>query len=386
MSTDATLTAAQRFRRLAHTPGPFASVYFDDSHDAPDAARRLDAEWRAVRRQLEDLNASPELVQRVEHAVRQSPPAVGRRGRGVIASGEAVLFNEGLEQPPPSMVVRVSNCPYILPLVEGAIRRPTFVFAAVDHAGADVTLHQGEIVRSATVDGGGYPVHKAARGGITGWDDVQPHVEEERRKNIRAIADHLTELVNTTDAEAVFICGESRSRSDVISQLPNRVAARVLQLHAGARTSLDRDQIDSLIDAEFARRRRNESGTMARRLRSQLGRGTRYAVTGLAPVCAALRDGDVDTLIVGDLGDTTVVTGQGRTMVAPDADTLSEWGQAVSEVARADEALPLAAVCVDASVVRMDDVAAADGVAALLRYAPAGSTSPESADRETVTE
>ena len=77
------------------------------------------------------------------------------------------------------------------------------------------------------------------------------------------------------------------------------------------------------------------------------------------------------TGIVAELGDATVVTGENRTTVAPDADVLSELGEAASRVVRADEALPFAAIATGASLVRVDDsVAPTDGVAALLRYVP----------------
>ena len=94
---------------------------------------------------------------------------------------------------------------------------------------------------------------------------------------------------------------------------------------------------------------------------------------GLTAVCAALRAGDVDTLIVGELGDATLVTGEELTTVAPNADALSELGEAPVRVVRADEALPFVAITIRASVVRVDDrIAPADGIGALLRYAPTG--------------
>nr|WP_234777417.1 hypothetical protein [Mycobacterium tuberculosis] len=40
------------------------------------------------------------------------------------------------------------------------MRRPTYVFAAVDHTGADVKLYQGATISSTKIDGVGYPVHK----------------------------------------------------------------------------------------------------------------------------------------------------------------------------------------------------------------------------------
>ena len=71
-------------------------------------------------------------------------------------------------------------------------------------------------------------------------------------------------------------------------------------------------------------------------------------------------------MIVGDLGDATVVTGEDRTTVTPDADMLSELGEAVDRVVRADEAPPFAAIAVGASLVRVDDgITPVDGIAAL---------------------
>ena len=88
-------------------------------------------------------------------------------------------------------------------------------------------------------------------------------------------------------------------------------------------------------------------------------------------MCASLREGDVETLIVGELSNATVVTGERRTTVAPDADVLSDLGEPAYRLVRADEALPFAAVATGASLVRVDgQIAPADGIAALLRYAP----------------
>ena len=107
----------------------------------------------------------------LERAVLHSEPAVGRQGRGVIATGDQVLVNEHLVGPPSATVLRVSDYPYIVPLMELGMWRPTYVFAAVDHAGADITLRQGHVVRSETVDGGGYPVNKPATAGWNGYGD-----------------------------------------------------------------------------------------------------------------------------------------------------------------------------------------------------------------------
>jgi len=203
------------------------------------------------------------------------------------------------------------------------------VFAAVDHLGADITTHQGDTVSSHTVDGGGYPVHKPATAGWNGYGDQQHSAEEAVRMNVRAVADRLTELVDQTGANVVFVCGGVRSRTDVVSALPGRVKDRVTQLHAGARGHRVReDETRDVVDEEFERRSQTTAGDIASRFEAEIKRHSGLAVEGLEAVCAELREGAVETLIVAELADATVVTGEGRTTIAPDADALSDLSSA----------------------------------------------------------
>lgn len=361
----------QRFRMLTTAKPPFVSVYIDDSRDTAEADSERDARWRELRGELEAGCADERVIAEVEDAILHSELAVGRRGRGIIATGDGVMVNEHLPRPSGPTVLRISDYPYVLPLLD-APWRGVYIFAAVDHNGADITLHRGDTVCSESVDGGGYPVHKPVTSGWNGYGDYQRSAEEAVRMNVRATADRLTELVDKTDAEVVFVCGETRSRSDVVSALPRRVARRVSPWHGGALGHrIGEDEARDHLDDEFARRRADEAAEVADLYAGERGRRSGLAVEGIAAVCAALREGCVDTLIVGDLADTTVMTGQSRTTVAPDADVLSALGEPVRRVARADEALPFAAIATDASLVRAGaESAPADGVAALLRYAP----------------
>lgn len=361
---------SEHLRWLTKAAGPFASVYFDDSHDAADAAGQLDAKWRDIRAHLENLGAGAGMLERLEEAVLHHQPAVGRRGRAVIVTRAQVLINEQLISPPPAPIIRVSDYPYVLPLIDHEMRRPTYVFAAVDHTGADVTLYKGRTTSSTIVEGSGYPVHKPATAGWNGYGDMQHTTEEAVRMNCRAIADNLTHLVDEADPEVVFLSGEVRSRAGVLAELPKRVTQRVSQLHAeGHRGDVNYAEIFRLTAPEFARRHDVEMAEIAERFDAEIGRGSGLAAEGVAAVCAALREGDVETLIVGELGDSTVVTGAALTAVAPDADVLSDFGEPVVRVARADEALPFSAITVGARLVRADNrLTPADGVAALLRY------------------
>ena len=249
---------SERLRWLAKAEGPFASAYFDDSHDTLDAVEQLETRWRDIRRHFEDLGAGVEILRRLEEAVLRHRPAVGRRGRAVIATSDQVLINEQLITPPPTTVIRLSDYPYIVPLLDLEMQRPTYVFAAVDLAGADVTLYRGGAISSSSIEGAGHPVHKPVTAGWNGYGDFQHTTEEAVRMNCRAVADHLTRLVDEWDPEVVFVCGAVRSRADVIAELPERVMRRVSQLHAEARKSgIDSDEIRRLTAAEFARRQRH---------------------------------------------------------------------------------------------------------------------------------
>lgn len=80
----------------------------------------------------------------------------------MIASADGVVINEHLARGPAASVVRVSELPYLVPILEQSFDHPDYVLVVVDHSGADITTHLGGTLRTETVDGGGYPVHKAA--------------------------------------------------------------------------------------------------------------------------------------------------------------------------------------------------------------------------------
>lgn len=372
----------ERIRSLTAASGPFVSVYVDDSRAVTDPAAQLEAIWRDLRKHLEEAHVDPNVIASLEQAILHDRPGVGHQGRAVIASHDGILIEEHLATPPPSSVLRVSEYPYVLPLLEFGAGRPSYLIAGVDRAGADITVRRGGLTLSETVSGDGFPVHKPVSAGWNGYGDLQHTTEEAVRINVRAVARRIAELVDESGLEVVFVSGTVRTRSDVVAALPKRLLPRVCELLAGpSGHRVGEQEARDQMDAEFQRRRRAELVGVVERLNTERGRGSGLAAEGIAEVCAALRYGDVDTLIVGDLADATVVVGQDLTMVAADADMLSELGEAPLRVARADEALPYAAISVGATVVRTLDIDAVDGIAALLRYSSADIGSRDRASR-----
>jgi peptide chain release factor subunit 1 len=362
---------AERFRPLFDAKGPYASVYFDDSHDTEDADAQQHLKWRAVRTELEQLGAPADVVDVMEDAVLGAPPAVGRSGRGLVAGQDGVLVDEHLIRPIENPVIRYADLPYVVPIVEHGAWHATYVVATVDHAGGDVVLHRRGKVVTEEVDGGGYPVHKADSAETPGYGDPQRRTMEAGRKNLRAVAARLAQLVDTVAPDIVFVVGEVQSRADLGPTLEERVAALVVELDVGARDSgIDEAEVDHAIEQELLKRRLAAIDAAAQQFSQAMGQGSGLAVEGTGPVCEALRAGAVETLLVGDIGDRIVVADDDLLTVAPDADVLSELGAAPTHTLRADEALPGAAIMTGAAILRIDErLAPQDGIAAVLRFA-----------------
>ena len=362
---------SESLRPLLTTRGPFASVYFEGSHDTQDAAAHRDVRWRGLREQLVERGAARSVTADIERAVMDLRPPVGRSVRALIAGADGVVVNKHLLRSPAATVVRVSELPYIVPIVEHGFKYPNYLLVTVDHTGADITVHTNSTLGDETVDSGGYPVHKASGAETAGYGYPQLRTDEAACKNLRAVADRVSELVDDMTADAVFVAGEVRPRSDLLAALPERIAERAVSLRVGARHSGHGfDEVQQDIHAQFLKQRLDVIGDVARRFEAEVGRRSGLAAEGLGAVCSALGQGAVETLIIGDIGGATVVADEDLRIIAPNAIVLAEQGAAAAKTVRADEALPLFAVSIGASLVRTDErIAPADGVGAVLRYA-----------------
>lgn len=363
----AALRSDQAHRLLA-ARGPFASVYFDDSHDAPDAAARLEVVCADLVRELQTRGAGSTLIAVVERAVLDARPTVGHGGRGLIATADGVLIDQRLIVSPPHPLIRLSELPHLSPLIVYGAATRSYVVAAIDHVGADISVQHDDSLHVVTVEGQGFPVHEEAAG-IHGWGDWGHRVREAIRKNVRAVADALTEVCDRDDPEVVFVIGQDRVRAELASMLPERVRTRVVRPRVGARPTGVDDVVRHAIDLELRSRREVAAEKVTERFMAEAGRRSGMAVEGLAAVCAALREDAVATLLVGDLGDATVLAADAATMVATEADELSAFGEPVTRTLRADEALPFAALASGADLVPVaNGTRLRDGVGALLRY------------------
>jgi peptide chain release factor subunit 1 len=349
---------SDRFRQLLDTPGPFASVYFADSDDADDTGAQLDLNWRAVREQLERQGADESVTGEIEYAVMDLRPPIDRGGRAVVAGATGVVLNEHMLRPAPEPVVRVSELPYIVPILEHGFEHSRYLLVLVDPAGAFITTHTDVTRRSETVAADGFLV-RAPGAEADGYGAPK----------LRAAADRVSELVHDASFDAVFVVGDAGFRSDLLAALPDGVRGRATSLPIDVRRGgYDFEEIQRAIDTTFLKRRLSVIDDAAQRFTAEVSEQSGLAAEGLGAVCSALRQGAVDTMIIGEINDATVVTDEGLTTVAPNAEALSEHGAAPAKTRRADEALPLLAISMGASVVRTDErIAPADGIGAVLR-------------------
>jgi hypothetical protein len=361
---------------LAHQ-GPFATVHMDGSHDTENAARERDLRWRAARAELAEKGAGEETLAALDDAVQNTPPGTGRVGRLLIAAGGEVLLDRTLAGPPPAPVTRVGACPYLLPIVELDAGQVPHVAALVDKIGADVRAVDADgVVRTEhTTDGEDYPVHKV-RGG--GWAHlrIQHSVEETVHRNVRRVAEELTKLVDEVGARLLVVAGEPAVVAELADELPAR-CRDILAEPSGRRENESAD-FDRIVASLAAERSRAEQDGIVEEFRAALAADRGLAVQGLAETAAALREGNAAAVVFGDdqrLHDTVVWTSDEPRTVALNEDELRAVGAKHVDQARADEALPAAALLVGAELVsaadvRGEPVPVRDGVGVLLRHRP----------------
>jgi hypothetical protein len=185
-------------RELTSTPGPYATVYLDASHDSEDAERALELRWQGHRQELAEQGADDATLAALDEAVRGGEPAVGRAGRALLAAGGHVLLDRLLSEPPARPFARWEPLPGLLPVLLDQPEPVPAVVARVDKNGGEILLAgDGEPEPVEQVKGDQYPLHKT-RGG--GWKHLkmQHTVENTWRSNVAEVADRVDKLVTRT--------------------------------------------------------------------------------------------------------------------------------------------------------------------------------------------
>ncbi|WP_152546865.1 baeRF2 domain-containing protein [Amycolatopsis orientalis] len=355
--------------------GPFASVYFDSSHDTEDAAAQLDLRWRAIRNRLAEEGAQEPTLTALDAAIGRTPPPRGKAGRVLVASGDEVVLDERLPEPPPREIARVAPQPYLVPLLELAPPTLPHVVVVADKTGADLLAVGEHGVEEHTVQGEEHPVHKVRGGGSAYWN-IQHRVEAVVERNATEIARKATELADSLGTAVLILAGEVQARTAVRTEFPPRIREKLVEIEEGARAEGgDPEALEAEVRRVLADHGERRRRAVIDRYRLEEGRDGGLAARGLAETTAALRSSAVATLLIDadSLADRTVWTAADPTQVATDREhlRLSETGTAETmDDRRTDEALPAAALAEGADIVPVSGEGLPDGVGAILRFVP----------------
>jgi hypothetical protein len=363
-------------RPLYERPGPYASVYLDMTRTTEEVPKALELRWRGLREELEAQGTPPETMRAVDDAVRQELDQRWSGGLAVFAAAGEVVLSERLAAAPPRPQAHLAPLPHVLPLLAQRGEQIPHLVAVVDRTGADISCVSADGEReSFDVHGDAdYPIRKVSAGD---WNQsrFQRAAEENWRANAKQVGHEVERAARRFDPEVVVIAGDVRARTAVIEELPTSVLERAAEAGDAPRTAGTgwralADEVTRLVELK------STEHLVAAVARFEAERGNRRrAAEGLGPVVAALRRGQVGTLLLEDQPDVVA-----RLWIGPDpahiavlADDLRALGVEDMTEDRADAALIRALTATDGDllVVPSGGLRAEAGVGAVLRYVDA---------------
>ncbi|MDL4819235.1 baeRF2 domain-containing protein [Actinomadura opuntiae] len=358
-------------KTLYQHPGPYASVYADLTRTTEDASKAAELRWRALRADLEAQHAPEATLRAVEEVVLGEMARRRSEGLVVFAADGEVLHIDRLPDPPRVSQARVSPLPHVLPYLADRGERFPHLLAVVDRRGGTIDCVRAD-GRHEHIDVQGdeeYPIRKTKAGD---WNQsrFQRSSENVWKHNAKKVAHAIDRAAERCGVEAVLIAGDTRARNAVLEEVSEGVLEHTVE------TDKNTNVGDPDLDAELRRilelKTTERVMAVAERFDRELANGQR-AVAGLPATVEAVRQGQVETLLLDDDPDSParLWVGPEPGQVAADPDELrTEFGVTDPTPDRADAALVRALTATDGDLV----VLPSDGpnanlhVGAVLRY------------------
>ena len=355
-------------------PGPWSTAYVDARHDTEDAPHAGQLRWRAVRQALTDRGAPEEDLAALDAAVAAPTEIGGEACRYLLAGQGRVVLDEVMPGAPVGPDVAVHGAlPDVLPLVLHRLHEVPYVVVEAGREGAHVSAHcasRPTTVAEHDVAGETDRMRKVQAGG---WSHrrYQQHAEEVWARNAAAVAEDVARTVQQTGADVVVLAGDVRARELLTDSLPPGVRSLLVQVDVHTRApGADHGALDSALHEHLDDKAEAEERHLLDRLATKAGEGQRTSAVGLGATVDALRQGQVETLLLDpaalDGRHLLALEAAPWVAIAPDEATGAE---VLAEVP-ATQALLRAGALTDADVLVVDAerLARPDGVAALLRW------------------
>jgi hypothetical protein len=361
-------------------PGPFATAYLDATRSEESAPHEIALRWRHHRDELAREGAPDPLLDEMEAAALANDGYPGRHGRVVVGANKEIVLDATLPHVPQRESAAWAPLPHLLPYVRQHIWTVPHVLAVVDRVGADVKAYGSlsEPRDEREVDGRTLHIHKVKVGG---WSHKQFQRRSENLwdQNAREVAEAVDALVAEVGAKVLAVAGDVRAREALERHLGSRSReALVILEHGGRAAGASDEALREELLTKVRLRAVDDMSDILRRFEEQRGRHE-AAVEGLPAVVAALRRGQVDTVLLRDDPSATTQLWVGPEPLHLGLDTADIEALGVSEPLqdRADAAIVRALAATDAALVLAPagKASLADGLGALLRYTDAATGS-----------
>ncbi|RFS83251.1 hypothetical protein D0T12_24220 [Actinomadura spongiicola] len=358
-------------KKLYQRPGPFASVYADLTRTTEDASKAVELRWRALRADLEAQHAPKGMLRAIEQTIDEEMSARRSEGLVIFAADGEVVYADRLPGPPRSPRASLAPLPDVLPyLTERGERFPHLV-AVVDRRGGaiDCVTAEGKHQHIDVQGDEEYPIRKTKAGD---WNQsrFQRSSEMVWKLNAKKVAHEIDRAADRCGAEAILIAGDTRARTAVLDEVSEHVLEHTVETDKN--TTMDDPDLNEELQRILRLKTTERVLSVAERFDRELATGQR-AVSGLAATTEAVRQGQVETLLLEEETNPEdrlwIGPEPGQIATTPD-ELRDEFGVTNPQRERADAALVRATTATDGELVVLPPNGT-DGhlhVGAVLRY------------------
>ena len=343
-------------------PGPWISVYLDDSHDVETARGEIVNRWRTARDDLAAAGAPAEAVTAAETALREGESRPGKHGAALFVSADAQAYHEWVPGPPASPEAKFDTLPHVVPLLSERGQQVTWLRVVADRTGATIEYATtGSVPRRTEVEGSEqWPIRKVSPGD---WSQArfQREAETTWQRNTAEAAEAVAAIADDLSPDVLVIAGDIQARRLLHEQLPVRWQSRSVLTDGSRAPGADTEALEDVTVQLIAESADAQDAHVLERLWERSGESS---ALGLTATVAAVNRAQIETLVL----DPRKLAGR-RLRIADDGLLALDEGNGGGSADAAD-ALVRAAALTGASAVLIASEQAdlADGAAAVLRY------------------